>query len=79
MRAVVSGLAIFVLGVLVALFVLSGLVFDGAPQAPVLWFLAMLTGVGFAVLLFWLWAQARRRRRTVRSAVAADPRSSNQT
>lgn len=74
-RSVVLGLVIFALGVLTALLVLSQLVVDAVPVAPILWFLAMLTGVGFALLLMWLWMQSRRRRKTVRAAVA-DPRSS---
>lgn len=79
MRSLVAGLLIFIVGVLVALLVLSGLVFEQVPRVPVLWFVAMLTGVGFGWVLFWLWGQARRRRAAVRSAVAADPHSSNQT
>ena len=71
-------LALFGAGVVVSLLVLSRLVVDSAPVIPVLWFLAMLSGVGFAVLLMWLWVQSRRRRRAVRSAVA-DPRSSTRT
>lgn len=78
-KSVIAGLVIFALGVLVALLVLSRLVFDAAPVLPVLWFLAMLSGVGFAILLAWLWAQSRRRRSEVRAAVDADPRSSNLT
>ena len=77
-RSVTIGLALFGLGVLTALLVLSQLVFDAVPVAPILWFLAMLTGVGFAVLLLWLWMQSRRRRKAVRAAVA-DPRSSTLT
>ena len=77
-RSVTIGLALFALGVLTALLVLSQLVFDAVPVAPILWFLAMLTGVGFAVLLMWLWMQSRRRRKAVRAAVA-DPRSSTLT
>lgn len=73
-RSVLAGLVIFALGVITALLVLSHLVFEQAPVLPVLWFLAMLSGVGFAVLLFWLWLQSRRRRRSVQAAVA-DPRS----
>lgn len=74
-RSVIIGLVLFAVGVLTALLVLSRLVVDAAPVVPVLWFLAMLSGVGFALLLFWLWVQSRRRRRAIRSAVA-DPRSS---
>jgi hypothetical protein len=77
-RGVVTGIALFAAGVLAALVGLSRLVYEGAPVAPVLWFLAMLSGVGFAMLLFWLWAQARRRRRSVRRAVSG-PRSSTRT
>ena len=77
-RSVTIGLGLFALGVLTALLVLSQLVFDAVPVAPILWFLAMLTGVGFAVLLMWLWMQSRRRRKAVRAAVA-DPRSSTLT
>lgn len=77
-RSVVAGLVVFGIGVLTALVVLSRLVFPDAPVAPILWFLAMLTGLGFAILLFWLWLQSRRRRRAVRQAVA-DPRSSSLT
>lgn len=77
-RWVVAGLALFLVGILAAALVLSHLVFDQAPVLPVLWFLAMLSGVGFAVLLGWLWAQSRRRHNTVRSA-ASDLRSSNPT
>ena len=58
--------------------VLSRLVYEGAPVIPVLWFLAMLSGVGFAILLGWLWIQSRRRKRMIWSSVAA-PRSSNPT
>lgn len=75
-RSVLVGLVLFAVGVLTALLVLSRLVFPDAPVVPILWFLAMLTGLGFAVLLLWLWVQSRRRRRAVRSAVA-DPRSAN--
>lgn len=75
-RSVTVGLVIFGLGVVTALLVVSHLVFDAVPVAPVLWFLAMLTGVGFALLLLWLWLQSRRRRKAVRVA-AADLRSSN--
>ncbi len=71
----VVGLSLFGAGVLVTLLVLARLVSESVPVIPVLWFLAMLSGVGFAVLLGWLWAQSRRRRRTIRSAVS-DPRSS---
>jgi membrane protein implicated in regulation of membrane protease activity len=74
-RGVIIGLILFGAGILTTLLVLSRLVVDTAPVVPVLWFLAMLSGVGFAVLLFWLWWQSRRRRKAVRSAVA-DPRSS---
>jgi divalent metal cation (Fe/Co/Zn/Cd) transporter len=75
-RSVTVGLVLFAAGVVVALFVLSRLVFEQAPLVPVLWFLAMLSGVGFAVLLGWLWVQSRRRRREIRAAVSA-PRRSN--
>ncbi len=77
-RSVVIGLVLFAVGVLTALLVLSRLITDQAPVLPILWFLAMLSGVGFAVLLLWLWVQSRRRRRAVRQAVA-DPRSSTPT
>ena len=77
-RSVSIGLAIFGAGVVVTLLVLSRLVFEDAPVLPVLWFLAMLSGVGFAVLLGWLWAQSRRCRRTIRTSVSG-PRSSNPT
>ncbi|MEZ5187009.1 MAG: hypothetical protein R2720_14800 [Candidatus Nanopelagicales bacterium] len=77
-RSVLAGLVLFLLGILAAALVLSHLVFDQAPVLPVLWFLAMLSGLGFAVLLGWLWAQSRRRRRTVRAA-ASELRSSNPT
>ncbi len=77
-RSVLIGLALFAAGVAVTLLVLSRLVYEGAPVIPVLWFLAMLSGVGFAILLGWLWVQARRRRRTVTASVSA-PRSSNPT
>jgi membrane protein implicated in regulation of membrane protease activity len=77
-RSVLIGLALFAAGVVVTLLVLSRLVYDGAPVIPVLWFLAMLSGVGFAILLGWLWVQSRRRRRRVRASVA-NPRSSNPT
>lgn len=70
----VVGLGLFAVGVLVSLLVLARLVSESVPVVPVLWFLAMLSGVGFAVLLGWLWAQSRRRRRTIRSAVS-EPRS----
>ena len=73
-RSVGLGLALFGAGVLVALLVLSRLVFEQAPVIPVLWFLAMLSGVGFAILLGWLWTQSRRRRRVIKGAVSA-PRS----
>lgn len=77
-RSVTAGLLLFALGVLVALLVLSRLVFEQAPVVPILWFLAMLSGVGFAILLGWLWIQSRRRRRIITSAVS-DPRSSPRT
>lgn len=77
-RSVLAGLVLFVVGILAAALVLSKLVFDSAPVVPVLWFLAMLSGVGFAVLLGWLWTQSRRRRGTI-TASASGPRSSNQT
>jgi len=77
-RGVTIGLPIFGAGVLTTLLVLSRLVVDSAPVVPVLWFLAMLSGVGFALLLFWLWLQSRRRRKIVRSAIAA-PHSSTRT
>ena len=77
-RGVTNGLALFGLGVLTTLLVLAHLVSDAAPVVPILWFLAMLSGVGFALLLFWLWLQSRRRRRAVRAAVSA-PRSSPRT
>lgn len=77
-RGVTIGVILFAAGVITALLVLSRLVFDQAPVVPVLWFLAMLSGVGFAVLLGWLWLQSRRRRRAVRAAVR-DPRSSTPT
>lgn len=70
-RSVTAGLVVFGVGVLVTLLVLSGV----APVAPVLWFVAMLSGVGFGLLLIWLWWQSRRRRKAVRAAVAG-PRSS---
>ena len=70
-RSVTVGLVVFAAGVVVALFILSRLVFDQAPLVPVLWFLAMLSGVGFAILLGWLWVQSRRRRREIRAAVSA--------
>jgi hypothetical protein len=73
-RSVNVGLVLFALGVLVALFVLSRLVFEQAPLVPVLWFLAMLSGVGFAILLGWLWVQSRRRRRAIRGAVLGQQR-----
>ena len=77
-RTVVVGVVLFAVGVLTALLVLARLVTDAVPVIPVLWFLAMLSGVGFAILLLWLWLQSRRRRRAIRSAVS-DPRSSNPT
>lgn len=77
-RSVLVGLLLFAAGVAVALLVLSRLVFEGAPVIPVLWFLAMLSGVGFAVLLGWLWVQSRRRRREIRASLTS-PRSSNPT
>ncbi|MBK6763258.1 MAG: hypothetical protein IPG68_08240 [Micrococcales bacterium] len=70
-RSVSIGLVLFGAGVAVTLLVLSRLVFDEAPLLPVLWFLAMLSGVGFAILLGWLWVQSRRRRRKIREAVSA--------
>jgi hypothetical protein len=73
-RSVNVGLALFGAGVVVALLVLSRLVFEQVPLVPVLWFLAMLTGVGFAVLLGWLWAQSRRRRRAVAEGMSAQGR-----
>lgn len=69
---------VFAAGVLAALVVLSRLVVDQAPVVPVLWFLAMLSGVGFAILLWWLWVQSRRRRAAVRTAMA-EPHSSTRT
>jgi biotin transporter BioY len=72
------GLLLFLAGILAAALVLSKLVFDSAPVLPVLWFLAMLSGVGFAILLGWLWLQSRRRRRAVMAAVQA-PRSERRT
>lgn len=69
----VVGLGLFAVGVLVSLLVLARLVSESVPVVPVLWFLAMLSGVGFAVLLGWLWAQSRRRRRTITSAVGNSP------
>lgn len=78
-RSVTVGVVVFGVGVLVALLVLSRLVVDSAPVVPVLWFLAMLSGVGFAILLLWLWQQSRRRRAAVRAAAENDPRSSNRT
>lgn len=69
-RWVTVGLLVFGAGILVAVVVLSRLVFEQAPVLPVLWFLAMLSGVGFAILLGWLWGQSRRRRREVRTAVS---------
>ena len=77
-RSALIGLALFAAGVAVTLLVLSRLVYDGAPVIPVLWFLAMLSGVGFAILLGWLWIQSRRRKSMIRSSVA-NPRSSNPT
>lgn len=77
-RSVLAGLVLFVIGILAAALVLSKLVFDSAPVLPVLWFLAMLSGVGFAVLLGWLWMQSRRRRRTI-TAAASDLHSSHRT
>lgn len=77
-RGVLIGLSLFGAGVVITLVVLSRLVIDSAPVVPVLWFLAMLSGVGFAILLFWLWRQSRRRRKAVRQALA-DPRSSTPT
>lgn len=69
-RWVTVGLLVFGAGILVAVVVLSRLVFEQAPVLPVLWFLAMLSGVGFAILLGWLWVQSRRRRRQIRAAVS---------
>ncbi|MEZ5118848.1 MAG: hypothetical protein R2686_02955 [Candidatus Nanopelagicales bacterium] len=77
-RSVLVGLVLFAAGILAAAVVLSKLVFDAAPVLPVLWFLAMLSGVGFAVLLAWLWVQSRRRRRAI-TRRTAEPRSSNPT
>ncbi len=68
-RSVLIGLVLFAAGVVTALLVLSQLVVDAVPVAPILWFVAMLSGVGFALLLLWLWLQSRRRRKAVRSAV----------
>ena len=67
-RSVIAGLVLFGTEILITLLVLSRLVFDAAPVLPVLWFLAMLSGVGFAMLLGWWWVQSRRRRRAVRQA-----------
>ena len=48
-RSVLIGLVVFGAGVLAALVVLSRLVVSQAPVLPVLWFLSMLSGVGFAI------------------------------
>jgi len=77
-RSVLIGLVVFGAGVLAALVVLSRLVVSQAPVMPVLWFLSMLSGVGFAILLLWLWLQSRRRRAAVRTAMTA-PHSSTRT
>jgi hypothetical protein len=75
-RGVATGLVVFAAGVAAALLVLSRLVYEGAPVIPVLWFLAMLSGVGFAILLGWLWLQARRRRSAVRRSLTCSPGTS---
>ena len=60
-RSVLVGLVLFAAGILAASVVLSKLVFDAAPVLPVLWFMAMLSGWVFAVLLGGF-VQSRRRR-----------------
>lgn len=72
------GIGLFALGLAVALVLLAPLVVPGAPVVPVLWFAAMLTGVGFAVILWGLWINSRRRRQSVRSA-QSEVRSANPT
>lgn len=56
----------FVAGALATIVALSPLVVDGPEPAGVWWFLSMLTGVGFLMILVGLLGNARSRRRTVR-------------
>lgn len=78
-RSETIGVVVFAVGALMAALAMARLASPVFPVAPALWFLAMLTGVGFAILLGVLWAGARRRRRIVSRGLAAPDRASSPT
>lgn len=63
------GVAAFVVGAVFTLIAMSQLV-TGAELPSAVWFLSMLMGVGFALILFGLLRNARRRGADVRRATS---------
>jgi hypothetical protein len=66
-----AGIVAFAIGAICTLLVLTQLI-TGAELPSIMWFLAMLMGVGFAMILFGLLANARRRSAAVRQATSSD-------
>lgn len=62
-----AGVVAFVVGALCTLIAMSQLL-TGAELPSAMWFLAMLMGVGFGLILFGLLRNARRRGKQVRAA-----------
>lgn len=65
------GLGITVAGLVFAVIAMIPLVAPSVSLPPALWFLAMLTGVGLALVLAGLWRSARARSRAVVAAADA--------
>lgn len=66
-----AGVAAFVVGAVSTLIVMSQLV-TGAQLPSAMWFLAMLMGVGFALIMVGLLRNARRRGAAVRRAASVE-------
>jgi hypothetical protein len=65
-----TGVVLFGIGVVCTIVAMLPLVLP-VPAASILWFLAMLMGVGFLLILLGLLGNARRRSREVRTRLAA--------
>ena len=61
------GAVLFAIGAVFTLIALSPLVLP-VDLASIWWFLAMVMGLGFLLILLGLWANARNRSKTVRAA-----------
>lgn len=65
---ITAGVVLFAVGAIFTVIAMSPLVLP-VELPGVWWFLAMLIGVGFALIMFGLLGRARRRSRTVRDGL----------